>query len=173
MSRLHLSAVQLTHLELQEEAREAQLVANMMNLVVIVHDTEKRKALYQSLYWCGDVENPFALCPTWWCIKTRWSRGNHVSESVKIPIRPGRYLTEIQSKLNFPWWVKEARLLNKAMSMACLTALLRSPRAKQLRCFCRPPKSWEQCNHHRQPWCPSLYRLQIFAPVIRKCDVCC
>lgn len=60
-------------LVLQEVAREVRLVADTLNFVrevtVIINDSAKRKALYQSLFGAGDVVNLLGLCPTRWCVR--------------------------------------------------------------------------------------------------------
>ncbi|CAM4725041.1 unnamed protein product [Leuciscus chuanchicus] len=60
-------------LVLQEVAREGRLVADTLNFVrevtVIINDSAKRKALYQSLFGAGDVVNLLGLCPTRWCVR--------------------------------------------------------------------------------------------------------
>ncbi|KAJ8346426.1 hypothetical protein SKAU_G00278270 [Synaphobranchus kaupii] len=61
-------------LVLQEVAREVRLVTDTLNFVqevtATINESAKRKALYQSLFGCGEVvSNLLALCPTRWCVK--------------------------------------------------------------------------------------------------------
>ena len=60
-------------LALQEVSRDVRIVADTLNFVqgvaVVIKESSKRKALFQSLFGTEDVVNVQSLCPTRWCIR--------------------------------------------------------------------------------------------------------